>query len=387
MTPDVRIITPWFGHFSGGAEVAARRYAQELARRGLSVELLATACQSPFHNWWEDQLPVGEEPHEQAPNLVVRRFPVDKGGRADYEALLSRVLRGETLAPDEYHVLARSSCNSAALLDHAAARPAGVTLALPYTQGLAYSAAEVLGDALTLMPCLHDEGQLYWPSTRAMIGRARNCAFLSAAEKRLAIREHGLATGRRLVESPVVGLGVDAPAAPGPAPVDGPYIVYVGRKDAGKGLPQLLEWMGAVWARMPDLKLVLVGGGNGVALPPDPRVVDLGFVDPAVKSGAIRGARALVNPSALESFSIVIFEAWLLGVPVFVNAKCDVTTEFVTLSGGGFAVSDADEMIDGLSVLADPVERGRLGEAGRHFARMNTAWDVVANRFVEALLS
>lgn len=384
MSLDVRIVTPWFAHFSGGAEVAARRYGQELAARGLSVELCATCCQSPFHDWWSDQLPAGEE---RSGALTVRRFPVDKDNAETYRALLGRELQGETLSDEDYHTLARSSCNSQALLDYAEANPARVTIALPYTQGLTMSAAERLGSALTVMPCFHDEAQIYWPSTRTMLEKAGGCAFLADEEKHLAIAVHGNAVGRKLVESPVVGLGVNPPEAPGALPVaiDGPYIVYVGRKDAGKGLPMLLQWMKELEPAYPKLKLALVGGGGPLPGLDDPRVVDLGFVEPAQKSAAIAGALALINPSAMESFSIVIFEAWLLGVPVIVNKASAVTTAFAAACEGGFAVSSAAELADALDALGDETTRSAMGRRGRDFARAETDWTAVANRFIEGM--
>ena len=43
----------------------------------------------------------------------------------------------------------------------------------------------------------------------------------------------------------------------------------------------------------------------------------------------------MVNPSAYESFSLVLLESWSLGVPVLVNASCAATMEHCERSGGG----------------------------------------------------
>ena len=44
---------------------------------------------------------------------------------------------------------------------------------------------------------------------------------------------------------------------------------------------------------------------------------------------------ALVSPSANESFSLVLLEAWVAGVPAVVNGRCAVTREHCERSGGG----------------------------------------------------
>ena len=51
-----------------------------------------------------------------------------------------------------------------------------------------------------------------------------------------------------------------------------------------------------------------------------PDIVVTGTVSEADKWDILAGAQVMVNPSAYESFSLVLLEAWILGVPVLVNA-------------------------------------------------------------------
>ena len=65
-----------------------------------------------------------------------------------------------------------------------------------------------------------------------------------------------------------------------------------------------------------------------------------------------------VSPSALESFSLVVLEAWVDRVPVVVNATCDPTREHCERSGGGLWFASYREFEGVLDrLLADPRSR------------------------------
>ena len=82
------------------------------------------------------------------------------------------------------------------------------------------------------------------------------------------------------------------------------------------------------------LRLVFVGPVLDRPLE-HPDIVVTGAVDEADKWAILRGAVALVSPSAYESFGLVLLEAWQAGIPVLVNAASDATRELCGCSGGG----------------------------------------------------
>jgi glycosyltransferase involved in cell wall biosynthesis len=106
-----------------------------------------------------------------------------------------------------------------------------------------------------------------------------------------------------------------------------PFLLYVGRKEAGKNVPLLIDYF-AQYKRQygGELCLVLVGKG-AVEIPPDRRhnILDLGFLSEQDKLDAYAAALALCQPSCNESFSIVMMEAWVAGTPTLVHANCAVT--------------------------------------------------------------
>jgi glycosyltransferase involved in cell wall biosynthesis len=70
-------------------------------------------------------------------------------------------------------------------------------------------------------------------------------------------------------------------------------------------------------------------------IPEHEDIVVTGVVSEADKWDLVRDALVAVSPSALESFSLVVLEAWEQSVPVMVNATCDPTREHCERSGGG----------------------------------------------------
>ncbi len=82
------------------------------------------------------------------------------------------------------------------------------------------------------------------------------------------------------------------------------------------------------------LALALVGPISAT-IEPHPDIVFTGIVDEADKWDIVRDAQISISPSALESFSLVVLEAWMEEVPVVVNATCDPTREHCERSGGG----------------------------------------------------
>jgi glycosyltransferase involved in cell wall biosynthesis len=130
-------------------------------------------------------------------------------------------------------------------------------------------------------------------------------------------------------------------------------------------------------------RLVLIGPVQDrlTATGADP-VVLAGPQPEDVKWGALAAAELLVAPSAQESFSLVLLEAWLAGTPVVVNGRCRATVEHCHRSGGGIWFDEYGDFEAGVDrLLADPELRRRLADRGGRYTREVFSWTAVLDRY------
>jgi glycosyltransferase involved in cell wall biosynthesis len=112
----------------------------------------------------------------------------------------------------------------------------------------------------------------------------------------------------------------------------------------------------------------------------------MGFLSEQDKHDAYAAADLFVQPSLLESFSIVLMEAWLQGTPALVHRACSVTADHSLRSGGGLAFDTFGTFAAALDLLlARPTWRRTLGERGRDYVLQTCDWAGVARRTAAAL--
>jgi glycosyltransferase involved in cell wall biosynthesis len=204
----------------------------------------------------------------------------------------------------------------------------------------------------------------------------------------MTIHTHGTAVGRRVVEGVVTGVGVELNSTIGDEPpltgLPEHYFVYAGRKERGKNVPLLCEWFGTYTrASRTDAKLLFIGGGDDSLVPRTDDFRNLGFVSESAKRHIIRGAKAMLNLSENESFSIVLMEGWLSGVPVVVSANSPVMKGHVQRSNGGLYIGNQEEFAAALQRLeSDAVLRKRLAQQGQEYVAKNFTFDRVLARYL-----
>ncbi len=394
----ITFVTPWYGYFAGGAEVAARSLAEQLVKRGFSVEVLTTCCRSPFENWWYNTLPAGVE---EINGAIVRRFPVNEQGENLYHEANYRVINKMEVGEKYQRQFVQYSINSQALIDYASTcAKEHLVIAIPYIHGLTYSLVKALGGQASIIPCFHNEPQLQWITTAEMMALSRKIFFLTEAEKTLAIRQFGRLVGRRIVESNVIGLGVELSAqiqklidqkdsdfakkAKLKYNLPEKFFVYVGRKDIGKNILTLINYFQEYLVNGGEASLVFLGGGDAQLIPGSKEFIDLGFLPEEDKYLIISQAQGLINLSLNESFSLVLMEAWLCEVPVIVHRECEVTTGHCLNSQGGIPISSLEEFQVALKILSNENTNKILAKRGKRYVRSNYSWDAVIDRFLRS---
>ncbi len=384
-------VVPWYGEkIPGGAEAETRRTAQNLAAAGVEITVFTTCLSGLGSDWDHGHYPPGESLED---GVRVMRFPSAPRDGARFNALNTRICGGHRISAQEEQVFFANMVHSPELFAHVAAHPElGPFFFIPYLFTTAVWGPLVHPEKSVIIPCLHDEGYARLVSVRHAFESARAVVFHVPAERDLAASLYDLAKTEPLV----LGEGVDSAWSADAErfrqkyKIKGPFILYAGRKDAGKNVPLLSRYFTRFVADglgPAGLKLLMIGNLPAPIPPGAERdIIDLGFVSKQDKYDAYAAAEVLIQPSVMESFSLVIMEAWLAGTPVMVHAGCAVTKEHVELSKGGLHFGDYPRFAEGLRILLErPQLREQMAQAGREYVLNNFSWPVVTARFVELL--
>jgi glycosyltransferase involved in cell wall biosynthesis len=161
----------------------------------------------------------------------------------------------------------------------------------------------------------------------------------------------------------------------------GPFALYGGRIDPGKGCEELIEYFSRYVTGGGDAALVLMGV-KLMALPEEPFINFAGMLSERERLQALEAATVVVCPSPYESLSLLALEALSVGTPILVNGRSPVLVEHCVRSNGGLYYADGDEFIECLKLLVrDDRLRAEMGKNGREYVRRNYRWDVVLGKY------
>lgn len=380
----IALVPPRYGpDVVGGAELVLREVAHGLAARGWEVEVLTTCALD--HHTWANHYPAGTTTDG---DITVRRFPVvsDTSGaaRAEVAQLLAR---GETptlaqqeawmndglRVPELFH----------ALLDDAETYRA--IIVSPYLFWTTFACGLIAPERTIVRPCLHDEPEAAFELFEPLVTGVAELWLNTEPEAELLER---LWPGH--APAHVMGEGIPVPERYDPEGFrarhglgDRRFVLYGGRREGAKNWDALLDGFVAA-VRKEDLDLTLVTFGVGeVHAPPDvaERIVDLGRLSDQDRDDAFAAASAYLQPSAMESFSRTVMEAWLAGTPVIANAASDVVRWHCERSGAGLTYDDDTELEQCLRFVAEaPDAAAALAAPGRAYVLEQYTWPVTLDR-------
>ena len=363
----------------GGAETHCRWLATRLSRKH-RVEVVTTCARD--YTDWRNHYPSGPSEVE---GIRVTRFPVDRPRSERVFALYSDIVfRDHHTAADEEEWVDQNGPFAPALV---AALPGmshvELFLFYSYRYYTTFRGLPAVADRAVLVPTAEDDRAIRLPVFRRVFQAPRGLIYLTPEEQAL-VESAG---SNRNVPSVVVGSGVNV--SPGWREVDvrerfglsEPYVVYVGRIDRNKGVDRLIEYYKVLGQEWPAAPLLVLAGAPTIAIAEHPKLRHVGVVSETEKHALIAGATALVMPSAYESLSLSVLEAWALGRPVLVNAECRVLEGQCVRSNGGLFYRGYAEFAPALRLLAERADLQQgLGEAGRAYVAREYDWDIVERR-------
>lgn len=163
--------------------------------------------------------------------------------------------------------------------------------------------------------------------------------------------------------------------------LNGEFLLYGGRIDAGKGCEELLEYFTSYKEDGGEAALALMGV-KLMQLPEVPWVKFAGLLSERERLHALEAATIVVVPSPFESLSLLALEAMAVGTPVLCNARSEVLVDHCIRSNAGLYYADKDEFIECTKVLlADDRLRRRMGRNGKEYIKRTYRWDVILSKY------
>ena len=369
---------------NGGAELHCRQLAERLVPF-YDVEVLTTKAID--YMTWKDEYKQSEE---MIHGVKVRRFSVSKERNiAEFNQINDKFMQGNLAQKDEQKWMDAQGPYVPELIQYISKHKDDYKVFIFFTY-LYYQTAmgiRVVKEKSIVVPDAHDEPFLkmkifdpVFKSPKAMLFNTEDeCMLVRKKYKNWDVKYR------------IGGAGVDLPND-----INGQrfkdkykldkYMVYVGRIDEGKNCSQLFRDFITYKKLYPsNLKLILMGK-SVIQIPQHPDIISLGFVDDQDKFDGICGSDFLVLPSKFESLSIVVLEAFSLGIPVLVNGVCDVLKSHCTKSNAGLYYKRPAEFCEAVQFLEEhPDVREAMGVLGKAYVEQYYQWDVVIKKFCELI--
>jgi glycosyltransferase involved in cell wall biosynthesis len=376
----------------GGSEHAARMFAERMVERGHEVTVL-TSCAISYTDW-SNVFPPGETIEG---GVRVIRLPVAKPRDQEAFSRLHDLVLREALMPlFEQMKWARSIGPDLIDLEKTLdelSRHIDVAVFKAYLYHTATGGIPAISGRVPIVfhPEVHPEEMLNLPLFESIFRQVDALQFNSVEEREL-IR-------RRFQFDPsglVVGIGLDDEQFIEPQESaailrqlgigSSPYFLALGRVAEGKGSFELLRYFER-FLKEDSLNCDLVfAGERPLDIQTSDRIHFTGYISEEEKRALIARSQGLIQPSYLESFSIVLTEAWALARPVLVQAASDVLRGHVERSGGGLSFSNFSQFRDSVrTLLTQPKIAEQLGESGKEYVSKNFRWSAVLDRFEDVL--
>jgi glycosyltransferase involved in cell wall biosynthesis len=380
--PRIAVVVQRYGEeVNGGAELLARWLAERLT--SLADVHAVTTCAVDYHTW-ANHYPAGES---QLNGVTLHRFPVDAPRNwAAVQRMTQKLFRNDYSPLAELDWMRAQGPISTPLFNFINEREGAFDafIFVTYLYATTFFGLPLVSRKAILVPAAHDEPYFYLPLFRPLFHLPQVIVYSTEAERQLTNRVMG--NGRR--PQIVAGVGVNLPAeASGDRfrqkfNLREPFILYVGRIDEGKNVPELFAHFQRFRAETAaPLKLVLIGKPH-IPLPDHPDIISLGFLSEQDKFDGIMAATAVINPSLYESLSMIALEAWLMERPVLVNGRCEVLKQQCRASDGGLYYHNYDEFSRTLSRLINsPALRQQLGRQGQQFVNKNYRWEIILAKY------
>jgi len=418
------VIQRYGGEVLGGSEQLCRLVAERLAAQH-EVDVLTTCARD--YVTWKNEYPEGTD---RVRGVTIRRFASSQTRDIEsFNKYSDWIFNHEHTRADEMEWLKQQGPWCPALIEHLRRnhQQYDVLIFFTYLYATTVQGLDVNPGRSVVVPTAHDEPAIYLEIFKDVFTRPAALCYLTDSERAFVQQQF---PDRPLLEE-LTGVGIDIPPQQPhprvpeaseeetPLPADdsaaesasaeesedsgaheypshvlsrgsafkrrhrlhGPFALYGGRIDPGKGCEELLEYFSIYVKEGGDATLALMGA-KLMSLPEDPSVRFAGLLSESERVQALEAATVVVCPSPYESLSLLALEALSVGTPILVNARSEVLVEHCVRSNGGLWYADRDEFVECMKLLfSDARLRAALGRNGREYVRRNYRWDIVLGKY------
>lgn len=398
------IVQRYGAEILGGSEYHCRLIAERLAQRH-DVEVLTT-CARDYVTWDNDYA----EGTDRIRGVTVRRF---KNARSrditSFNQYSDWIFHHPHTREDELSWLEQQGPWCPALLEHLQRnhRQFDALIFFTYLYAPTVLGLDIDPGRSILVPTAHNEPAIQLSLYREMFTKPAAVAYNTEWEKNFLKTTFDF----RSVAEETVGCGVELlpeqVQADEPDPEDeeemhkrlpahlrirgaqfrrrhrlqGQFLLYGGRIDAGKGCEELIEYFTSYKEQGGEAQLALMGV-KLMQLPEVPWVRFAGLLSERERLQALEAATIVVVPSPFESLSLLALEAMAVGTPVLCNARAEVLVEHCLKGNAGLFYSNREEFVECTKLLlADDRLRDRMGRNGKEYVKRNYRWDVIMSKY------
>ncbi|MGJ4753233.1 glycosyltransferase family 4 protein [Leptospira kmetyi] len=393
----IAVVSPIFSDkVSGGSEKLIFQFVELLAA---DFEITVLTTRSLDYITWKNSIPLSENnifQESSNPSKPIRfeeknsslggkykvlQFTVEKQRNIDrFNRLSKRILEEPSLQNKENvnHWLEEQGPYVPELVQFIESRKSefDVFFFVSYLYYPLVFGTPLVAEKSIVIPTFHDEAPAYLPVYKEVLTDQSSYSFNTPEELEVFQNILGYKPSTYSITGMNLNLDRYSDKIDSSVVDETPFLLYVGRVDQGKGFLEMAEWF-AEWKKNTKLphKLRIVGK---IASKIPNKILEnqniefLGFVEEAIKLELLQSCVCLINSSPLESFSIVLMEAWLKGKPVLVNGKSDVLKGHCLRSNGGLFYSDRKSFFATLDYILDhPLESISMGQNGKRYVERN----------------
>jgi len=399
------IVQRYGAEILGGSEYHCRLVAERLAEHH-QVDVLTTCARD--YVTWGNEYPEGAD---RLRGVTVRRFACARTRDiAAFNKYSDWIFNNRHSRAEEMEWLRQQGPWAPALTEYLERQhhQYDVLIFFTYLYATTVMGIKVAPSKSLLVPTAHDEPAIRLGLYEDVFASAAGIVWNTDVEQRFVSSRFHL----RTVVEDVVGCGVDlpegeaisadgdrvivAPSSREPLPahlegpanafrrrhrVHGPFVLYGGRIDPGKGCEELLEYFQTYVNEGGEATLMLMGT-KLMPLPEDPRVRFAGMLPDAERLHALEAATTVVVPSPYESLSLLALEAFAVGTPVLANGRAEVVVEHCRRSNAGLYYGDRWEFTEALKLLGrDDDLRAMMGANGKAYINRHYRWSMILSKY------